>query len=447
MEKYSIVINKKINSFKKKVAVDGDKSISHRFFLIASQALGISKADGILEYEDVLSTINALKKLGVKIVKKNNKYLVYGNGLSSFKIKKNSIINCGNSGTLVRLLTGLLAPYPSKFKLFGDYTLNKRPMTRIINPLKKFGMSFFPKNKTTLPFTVQGTEIATPIEWNEKIGSAQVKSSIILASLNTPGITKIIEIKKSRDHTENMLKYAGASLNIEKNKRYNLISVKGLTDFRGFNLSVPGDISSAAFIIAITLLNKKSKIKIKNICLNNSRIGLIYILKKMNAKIKIINQKKISGEKIGDIIVSSSKLKNINCPKYLVPSTIDEFPILMVLAARSIGIATFSGLNELNKKESPRLNLMNKILNQIGIKTILKNNSIKIYGNPNLSLNKSYYVNTKFDHRIAMSVFCIGQIFGGKITISDCHSILTSFPSFLKIMKKIGAIYEVKKKN
>ena len=244
-----------------------------------------------------------------------------------------------------------------------------------------------------------------------------------------------------------MLKYAGANLKIKKNKKYNLISIKGLTDFRAFNLSVPGDISSAAFIIAITLLNKKSKIKIKNIGLNDTRIGFIKILKKMNAKIKIINQKKISGEKVGDIVVVSSKLKNINCPKYLVPSTIDEFPILMVCAASSKGIATFSGLIELNKKESPRLNLMNKILNQIGIKTILKNDMIKIYGNPNLSLNKSYHINTMFDHRVAMSAFCIGQIFGGKITISDGHSISTSFPSFLKIMKKIGSTYEIKKKN
>jgi len=447
MKIYSIVIKKKIKSFKKSLYVDGDKSISHRFFLLASQAFGISKANGILESEDVLHTINALKKLGVKIVKKNNKYFVYGNGLGSFHVKKNLKVNCGNSATLVRLLIGLLAPYPNKFKLFGDYSLNKRPMTRIINPLKKFGMEFFPKNQTTLPLTVQGAEITIPIEYDEKIGSAQVKSSIILASLNTPGITKIREFKKSRDHTENMLKHAGLNLKIKKNKKYNLISVKGLTDFRAFNLSVPGDISSAAFIIAITLLNKKSKIKIKNVNLNNTRIGFIKILKKMNAKIKIINQKKISGEKTGDIIVASSKLKNINCPKYLVPSTIDEFPVLLVLAAGSIGIATFSGLTELNKKESPRLNLMNKILNQIGIKTVLKKDTIKIYGNPNLSLNKSHYINTMFDHRIAMSAFCIGQIFGGEITISDCHSISTSFPNFLKIMKKIGAKYETKKKN
>jgi 3-phosphoshikimate 1-carboxyvinyltransferase len=447
MKIYSIVIKKKIKYFKKNLTVDGDKSISHRFFLIASQAFGISRAEGILESEDVLCTINALKTLGVIITKKNNKYLVHGNGLGSFKIIKNIKVNCGNSGTLARLLIGLLAPYPSKINLFGDHSLNKRPMTRIMNPLKKIGMDFFPKNKTTLPLTVQGTEIAIPIECDEKIGSAQVKSSIILASLNTPGITKIREFKKSRDHTENMLKYAGVNLKIKKNKKYNLISIKGLRDYRAFNLSVPGDMSSAAFIIAITLLNKKSMIKIKNINLNNTRVGFIKILKKMNAKIKIINQKKKSGEKVGDIIVKSSKLKNINCPKSLVPSTIDEFPILMVLAAGSAGIATFSGLIELNKKESPRLNVMNKILNQIGIKTVLKKDAIKIYGNPDLSLSKSYYINTMFDHRIAMSAFCIGQIFGGKITISDCHSISTSFPGFLKIMKKIGATYEIKKKN
>ena len=195
MKIYSIVIKKKIKSFKKNLTIDGDKSISHRFFLIASQAFGISEAYGISESEDVLCTINALRKLGVKIIKKNNKYLVYGNGLGSFIVKKNLKVNCGNSGTLVRLLIGLLAPYPNKFKLVGDFSLSKRPMARIINPLKKFGMGFFPKNRTTLPLTVQGAEIAIPIEHHEKIGSAQVKSSIILASLNTPGISKLKNLK------------------------------------------------------------------------------------------------------------------------------------------------------------------------------------------------------------------------------------------------------------
>ena len=194
----------------------------------------------------------------------------------------------------------------------------------------------------------------------------------------------------------------------------------------------------------ITLLNKESKIIIKNVNLNPTRTGIIKILKKMKAKIKIINIKNICEEKIGDLIVKSSKLKAINCPKSLVPSTIDEFPILMVAAARASGSSTFFGLKELNKKESPRLNLMNKIFKQIGIKSKLIGDKIKIQGNPKLSLNKSYKINTMYDHRIAMSTFCIAQIFGGNFNISDCHSINTSFPHFLNLMKKIGAKYKIK---
>ena len=283
------------------------------------------------------------------------------------------------------------------------------------------------------------------ISHEEKIGSAQVKSSIILASLNTPGITKIKELKKSRDHTENMLKFIRAKIKIKKFKTYNLISIEGQRDFKAFDLNIPGDISSAAFFIVLTLLAKHSIIKIKNINLNPTRKGIIIILKKMNAKIKIINIKTKYGEKVGDIVVKSSALKSINCPASLVPSTIDEFTILMIAAAKAKGTSAFSGLGELNKKESPRLNLMNSILNQVGIKTKLKHETIKIIGNPKINLNKSYIINTRFDHRVCMSVFVMCQIFGGQIKIKDFNSVATSFPNFLNLMKQLGAKYEIKK--
>jgi len=282
------------------------------------------------------------------------------------------------------------------------------------------------------------------INHEEKIGSAQVKSSIILASLNAPGITKIRELKKSRNHTENLLKFFGASIKIKKFKNQNLINIKGQSDFKAFDLIIPGDTSSVAFFIVLTLLNKNSKIKIKNINLNPTRIGAIKILKKMNAKIKLINLKNAFGEKVGDIVVKSSSLKSIKCPTSLIPSAIDEFPILILAAAKAKGVSIFNGLGELNKKESPRLNLMNNILNQIGIKTKLKNESIKIFGNPKITLSKSYKINTSFDHRICMTAFVMAQIFGGQIKIKNCNSISTSFPKFLNLMKKIGAKYEIK---
>jgi len=441
MKSFSVVVNKKIKRFNKTIFVDGDKSISHRALLISSQAYGISKLKNILEATDIINTINSLKKLRVKIFKNKKIYYVYGNGMGSFKTKNNLIINAGNSGTLARLIMGLLSTYPHRIKINGDKSLNKRPMERITSPLKKIGCNFEPKNKKTLPLFITGSEMPVAINHEEKIGSAQVKSSVILASLNSPGITRIKELKKSRDHTENMLKFAGANIKIKKFKTYNLISVDGQKDFKAFNLTVPGDISSAAFFIVLTLLNKNSIIKLKNINLNPTRTGIIKILKKMNAQIKLTRLKTLYGEKVGDIIVKSSKLKGINCPNSLIPSTIDEFPILMIAAARAKGVSTFSGLEELNKKESPRLNVMNSILNKIGIKTILKKNKIKIFGNPEISLDKSYEINTYFDHRICMSAFVMGQIFGSQIKIKDCDSIATSFPNFFNLMKQIGAKY------
>ena len=445
MKSFSVIIKKKINKFNKSISVDGDKSISHRALLISSQAYGVSKLKGLLEAEDVLNTIAALRKLGVKIIKYKNIYHVYGNGLGSFKTQNKLTINAGNSGTLARLLMGLLATYPHKIKVIGDKSLNKRPMERIITPLEKFGCSFEPKNKKTLPLFISGSEMPITINHEEKIGSAQVKSSIIFASLDAPGITQIKELKKSRDHTENMLKFVGAGVKRKKFKNYNLISIEGQKDYKAFNLTVPGDISSAAFFIVLTLLTKSSTIKIKQINLNPTRTGIIVILKKMNAQIKLMNIKTICGEKVGDIVVKSSNLKSINCPSSLVPFTIDELAILMISAARAKGISTFSGLGELNKKESPRLNIMNTILNQIGIKTKLKQETIKIFGNPKINLNKSYEINTHFDHRICMSAFVMCQIFGGHIKIKDCNSIATSFPNFLNLMKQIGAKYEIKK--
>ena len=441
MKSFSIRINKKINKFKNTIIVDGDKSISHRFFLIASQAIGVSKANGILESGDVFNTISALRKLNVKILKKKNIYYVFGNGLGSFKIKKNTSINCGNAGTLSRLLCGLLVSYPIKIKLFGDKSLNKRPMGRIIEPLQKFGMSFYPKNKSTLPLIVTGSQIPMPNEYDEKIGSAQIKSTLINASLLSPGISKINEIKKSRNHHEIMLKHAGANIKIKKNT----IIIKGESEFNSFNLKVPGDISSASFFIALTILSKNSKMIIKNICLNPTRTGIITILKKMRANIKIKNFKKVCGEITGDIVVSSSKIKKINCPKSLVPYAIDEFCILMIIAAGATGASTFSGLSELNKKESPRLNIMNEILNKIGIKTIKKKDSIKIFGNPNLNLKNNYIVKSYMkDHRVCMASVIAALSFGGKWEIENAECVSTSFPSFFKLIKKTGGIIEKK---
>ena len=447
MKNFFLNINKKINDFNKIITIDPDKSISIRFFLLASSAFGVSKGYNILESEDVKATIYALKQLGIKIHKKKSCYYVYGNGLGGFKVNKKLKINFQNSGTLGRLLPSFLLSYPKKITLSGDASLSKRDFFRIIEPLEEMGAHFYPKNKFNLPFSIEGSEIPMPIYYEEKRGSAQCKSSVMFAALNCPGTTTIKALK-SRDHSEILLKRIGANIKIKKNKLFDYIYINGQKDFESFDLDVPGDISSASFIIVLTILMKNSKIIIKNVNLNPTRTGILSILKKMNAKISLKNKKIRSGEYVGDISVKSTKnLKSIKCPKSLVPFAIDEFPILFLVAAKAKGISYFSNLKELNLKESKRLNLMNNILNKVGIKTKMTKDSLKIWGNPNLRLDKKYSINTMYDHRIAMVSVVMGLVFGGNFRISDGNSIATSFPNFLKKIKFLGAQYDIKKKN
>lgn len=451
--KISVLINRKVKKFHKAINVPGDKSISHRFFLIASQAIGVSKAKGILEAEDILNNIKTFKKLGVKIIKKKNIYYCFGNGLKSLITYDNLKIDSGNAGTLARCIMGLLAPYPNKIIISGDKSLSKRDFTRCIIPLEKFGCSFNKRrNKFTLPLKMIGSNWLLPLNNHELVqASAQVKTCCILAALLTPGISTIIEPTRlaSRTHTEIILKYIGAGIKIKKIKKYKLIQISGLKDFRGFNLKVPGDMSAAAFFITLTLLNEKSEIKIKNVNLNPFRTGFIKIAKKMGGKITILKKNNICGEDTGTILVKSSNLKSINCPASLAPSTIDEYPLAMILAAKAKGISYFDGLEELNRKESKRLNVCNNILKKIGIKTKINKNKIKIYGNPNLSLKKPLTIDTHRDHRIAMLSFVLAQSFfsKGKIEIKNFENVNTSFPNFLRLMKFLNCKYEIQKKH
>lgn len=441
MKSFSIKINKKIPSFNKTIQVNGCKSSTIRFFFVSSLAYGVSSAKGILESEDVLAAIKIFsKQLGVKIIKKKKIYYVYSNGLDSYKTKNNLKFNCQNSGTVARLLPSVLLNYPQKFKVFGDDSLNKRDMKRVIQPLEKFGMNFYPKNKTTLPLTVQGTEFSIGGHTIlQSLASAQQKTLMIFASLLAPGITTI-KAKKSRSHTELMLSHFKAGIKISKKKNFDIIKIEGQKNFEATNVNIGGDISSAIFIIALTILSKNSKIKIKNVNLNPTRSAILYVLKKMNAQIKILKKRKKSNEVCGDIVAKSSpNLKSFICPKSLNSNLIDDFVILFFIAAKSKGISYFSGIEELRKKESDRIGVTAKILNQIGIKTKTTKDSIKIWGNPDLSLNKIYKIKSMYDHRVAMSSVVAGLAFGGTFIISDGHSINTSFPDFIKILRKLGA--------
>jgi len=432
-----IYINKTIKPFKKKIKIEGDKSISIRWALLASQARGKSKAYNLLKSEDVLNTLKCLKKLGVKVNLKKDICTIDGLGLNGFKYKKNIILNSGNSGTLGRLLMGLLVHCNKTIKLIGDKSLSKRDFSRVTIPLSKFGAKI-KSNYGKLPVTIKGTDNPRPIIYYEKKGSAQCKSSVMLAALNTKGQT-IIKAKNSRNHTELMYKHLKLPIRVFDKKNYQLIKVNGKNEIQPLNYNIPSDISSSAFFIVLTALSKDSEINIANVNVNKSRIGLIKILKMMGIPIMLKNQKNYKGEIIADINVKSCKLiKPIKCPTNLNSSAIDEFLVIFLVAAKANGISEFKNLYELNQKESPRLDWGSKILNLIGIKTIIKKGTIKIYGNPNLKVNESIIIKDYLkDHRVFMTCVVAALVFGGKWTIHDKDSIKTSFPSFLKIISDI----------
>ncbi len=438
MSNYINIINT-IKPFNKTVEIEGDKSLSIRWALIASQAKGKSKSSNLLKSEDVINTLNCLKKLGVKIKHKNNSCEIIGKGLNSYKYKKNLTLNAGNSGTFGRLIMGLLIHSKVKIKIIGDKSLSKRDFLRVINPLKKFGAKIYSK-KGRLPISILGTTNPRPIKYLEKLGSAQCKSSVILAALNTKGTTTI-KAKKSRDHTELLLNHLGLPISVSKKKNYDFIKIKGKKNIMPFNYNIPSDISSSAFFIVLTALSKNSKLKIKNININPSRVGVLKILKKMGVNIKIDNHRDYKGEKIADLTVKSkNSLKAINCPTKLNSAAIDEFLLIFLVAAKAKGISYFKNLSELNQKESPRLIWGSKILNKIGVKNILKKDSIKIYGNPNIKIKKRIIIN-KFlkDHRVFMTSVVAALTFGGNWKIYDKDSVRTSFPSFISKIKSLGA--------
>ena len=429
-------INKIIKPFNKKISVEGDKSLSIRWVLFASLSKKKSISYNLLKSEDVYSAIKCVKKLGskVKFTKKNCE--ITGIGFNS-ELEKKLTLNAGNSGTLGRLILGLLINFENEITLVGDKSLSKRDFSRVIVPLRKFGASFKSKNNK-LPLVMKGLKSPSSIRYIENKGSAQCKTSIIFAALKSKGET-IIKAKKSRDHTELLLKYLKVPIKIKKKKNYDLIKIKKIKKINQLNYKIPGDISSCAFFIVLTILSKNSKLLIRNINVNPTRIGLITILNRMGASIKLLNKRIYKGEKIADIFVKSSKnLKSINCPIELNSSAIDEFLVIFLVAAKSKGISLFRNLSELNQKESPRLKWGSKILNYIGIRNITTSNSIKIFGNPHIKVNNIIKIKGFLkDHRVFMMSVIAAMTFGGKWEISDLDSIKTSFPSFLKTLNSI----------
>ena len=432
-----IVIKKKINKYNKKIIIPGDKSLSIRWVLISSLANGISTAKNLLMSEDVIASIKAIRKLGVKAKINNTICKIYGVGIDGYKYRRGLTINAQNSGTLGRLLAGLLINSPYPIKIIGDKSLSKRDFKRIAKPLRKFGAHLKLKKNYTLPLTIKGSQNLKPIRYLENKGSAQVKSSIIFAGARTSGRT-IIKSKKSRDHTERLFKYLRLPIKLKKKKNFDLIEVNKVKKIEPLNYKIPADLSSCAFFIALTALLKDSKLTIKDVNINPTRTAALTILRKMGVKISLVNKKIYKGEQLANICIKSPKiLKSINCPTYLNSGAIDEFLVIFLVAAKAKGISYFKKLDELNKKESPRLRWGSKILKKMGVKVITTKNSIKIFGNPKLKINKKIVIQKYLkDHRVFMTSVIAALSFGGEWHISDRDAINTSFPSFLKIINQ-----------
>ena len=434
----SIVIKKKLKNFNKEIVVSGDKSLSIRWVLFASLASGNSKAQNLLISEDVKAAIKTVRKLGIKVISNNKFCKIFGKGINGFNYKRNLTLNAENSGTLGRLILGFLINTTKPIKLIGDKSLSTRDFKRISDPLSKFGGVFKLKNKKNLPLTIYESKNLRPISYLENRGSAQCKSAVIFAGMRTSGTT-FIKAKKSRNHTELMCKYLKLPVTVENKKNYDLIKVKKVKEIKPFDYKIPSDISSSAFFIILTALSKNSKLLIKDVNINPTRIGVISILKKMGVNIIFQNQKTYKGEKLADIkIEGGKKLKAINCPVNLNSGAIDEFLVIFLVAAKAKGISYFKDLAELNQKESPRLKWGAKILNMMGVKNIVTNSSIKIYGNPNLEIRKKIIIkNYLKDHRVFMTSVIASLSFGGEWHIYDKDSIKTSFPNFLKIINEL----------
>ena len=386
-----IILKNKFPSFDRKIFVAGDKSLSIRWVLFASIGNGVSEAKNLLMSEDVKATIRAVKKLGIKIYLDKGNCKVYGKGIDGYKYRKNITLNASNSGTLGRLILGLLSNTPYPIKIIGDKSLSKRDFKRVTDPLEKFGVKFKLKNYKYLPLSIKGSSNLKPIKYFEKKGSAQCKSALIFAGMRSRGTT-YIKAKKSRNHTELLCKYLKLPIKVNSKGKYDLIKIKKVNKIDSLKYNIPSDISSGAFFMVLTALSNNSNLIIKNVNINPSRTGIITILKKMGVKIILQNVRNYKGEKSADIkIQSANKIIPINCPTSLNTSAIDEFLLIFLVAARANGVSYFKNLEELNQKESPRLLWGAKILNQIGIKTIVTKKSIKIYGNPDLIVKKKNY--------------------------------------------------------
>ena len=426
-------------ALKGRAAVPGDKSISHRALIMGAMAVGETRITGLLEAQDVLHTAEAMRKLGAEVTRDSNgTWHVHGVGVGGFAEPAGEL-DFGNSGTGCRLTMGAVATTPLTVRFTGDASLQHRPMKRVLEPLALFGMEWSGRNGDLLPLSVTGAREPMPVEYTLPVPSAQVKSAVLLAALNAPGRTTIVERASTRDHTERMLRAFGMDVRVEKISGGEAISVIGEAELKPAAISVPGDPSSAAFPLVAALIVPGSDIVLENIMLNPRRIGLIETLKDMGANIEIAKARDSGGERVGDVRVRASALKGVDVPPERAPSMIDEYPVLAVAAAFAEGRTVMRGLEELRVKESDRLAAIAAGLKSCGVKVEELKDGLIVHGCGAGGVAGGGMIATQMDHRIAMSFLVMGLASKRAVRIDDGSMIATSFPNFEMLMSGLGA--------
>lgn len=423
---------------KGRIRVPGDKSISHRSIMLSTLAVGRGTVRGILESEDVLNTIAAMRALGARVERNDDgNWTVDGIGLGSL-LEPESVIDFGNAGTGVRLALGIVGSHPIATTFVGDASLSRRPMGRVLDPLRMMGTQVIARSGDRLPLSVRGPETPSPLTYRVPVASAQVKSAVLLAGLNAPGVTTVIEPVPTRDHTEKMLKGFGADITVELNDAgERVIRLVGQPALKPQDITVPGDPSSAAFPIVAALITPGSDLVVENVLLNEHRTGLFTTLKEMGADLEIENIRETGGEEIGDIHVRHSTLKGVTVPAERAPSMIDEYPVLAVAASFARGETHMPGLDELRVKESDRLAAVARGLEANGVPCREGEAELTVTGGGNRIGGGT--VTTHLDHRIAMSFLVLGLAGEKPVTVDDGAVIATSFPGFRDLMAGIGA--------
>jgi 3-phosphoshikimate 1-carboxyvinyltransferase len=433
---------RKSENLKGTVRIPGDKSISHRSFMFGGLASGETRITGLLEGEDVINTGKAMRAMGAKIEKQGGTWIIQGTGNGAL-LAPEAPLDFGNAGTGCRLTMGLVGVYDFSSTFVGDASLTSRPMGRVLNPLREMGVQVEAQPGDKLPATLHGPKTPNPISYRVPMASAQVKSAVLLAGLNTPGITTVIEPVMTRDHTEKMLQGFGANLSVETDRDgVRTIRLEGRGKLTGQVIDVPGDPSSTAFPLVAALLVPGSDITILNVLMNPTRTGLILTLQEMGANIDVLNARNAGGEDVADLRVRYSELKGVEVPAERAPSMIDEYPVLSVAASFAEGTTTMTGLDELRVKESDRLAAVARGLELNGVDCTEGETSLVVRGVPGgkgLGNAKREAVKTHLDHRIAMSFLVMGLASEHPVTIDDARMIVTSFPEFMDLMTGLGA--------